>query len=75
MANWKEMDALESAFNQIHTVEFLVDRLQRSVDKQDKLAIVDITAALLAFLPTYTANFEEKFRTAWNATVTPENND
>ena len=74
MTNWNEMDALERAFNEIHTVEFLVDRLQESVDKQDTLATVDITAALLAFLPTYTANFEEKFRTAWNATVTPENN-
>ena len=62
---WKVMNDLQESFNNITTFSFLLDKLQEAVDADDKLQIVDITAALNAYYPVYTADFDKKFQTAW----------
>ena len=69
---WQVMNDLNEAFNQIGTFDFLLDQLQRQVDEQNQQGIVDTSHALLAFLPPYIQNFDEKFKVAWEQTVKPE---
>ena len=66
---WHAMNDLEEAFNKIATFEFLIDHLQEAVDKQEFRQIVDTSHALLAFLPPYINNYENKFQVAWKKTV------
>ena len=68
---WEEMNAVDEAFNRIATIEWLSERLQEAVDRDDRLEIINISHALLATIPTYISNFEEKFKAAWQVTVTP----
>jgi len=63
------MNELEESFNQITYLEFLIDQLQEAVDSGETQDIVDITAALTAFYPVYTRNFDMKFKKAWNEVV------
>ena len=67
--NWAAMNAVESAFSKIITIDFLLEQLMEAADAQDNLAVVDISMALNAFLPVYTKHFDEKFKLAWNQTV------
>ena len=67
------MNDLDEAFNQIGTFEFLLDQLQRNVDEQNQQGIVDTSHALLAFLPPYIQNFDDKFKVAWKKTVNHDN--
>jgi len=54
---WKVMNDLQESFNNITTFSFLLDKLQEAVDADDKQQIIDITAALNAYYPVYTADF------------------
>ena len=66
---WEVMNGLEEAFNKIATVEFMVDELNDVVSRNDTEQIVDIGAALMAYLPVYISHYEKASRRAWNNTV------
>ena len=66
---WTVMNNLEESFNNITTFNFMLEELQQAVDVNDTQKIVDTTAALNAFYPVYTSNFERKFKEAWNVVV------
>ena len=67
---WEVMSELEQAFNKIATVEFMVDELNEAVCRNDTQEIVEISAALMAYLPVYLSHYERASRRAWNNTVT-----
>ena len=69
---WQAMNDVDEAFNQIGTFDFLLDQLQRHVDEQNQQGIVDTSHALLAFLPPYIQNFDDKFKAAWKKIVKPQ---
>ena len=66
---WEVMNGLEEAFNKIATVEFMVDELNEAVSRNDTQQIVDVSAALMAYLPVYLSHYEKASRRAWNNTV------
>ena len=66
---WEVMNGLEEAFNKIATVEFMVDELNEAVSRNDTQQIVDISHALMAYLPVYLSHYEKASRRAWNNTV------
>ena len=66
---WEVMSELEQAFNKIATVEFMVDELNEAVCRNDTQEIVEISAALMAYLPVYLSHYERASRRAWNNTV------
>ena len=68
---WEVMNNVEEAFSQITTIEFLTNQIQRAVNDGDTNSINDAAHALIAFVPTYQKNFDEKFATAWTQVVTP----
>ena len=66
---WEAMSNLEDAFNQITPLSDMLDHLQEAVDREDKKSIVDITAALNAYIPVYIAQYDKASKRAWNKTV------
>ena len=68
---WGVMNDVEEAFSQVTTIEFLTNQIQRAVNDGDTNSINDAAHALIAFVPTYQKNFDEKFATAWKQVVTP----
>lgn len=68
---WEVMNDLEEAFNQVTTFSFLLDQLQEAVESNDRQRIVDTTHALIAFIPPYTKNWDNKFLKAWEHVVKP----
>ncbi len=68
---WECMNDVEEAFSQVTTIEFLTNQIQRAVNDGDTNSINDAAHALIAFVPTYQKNFDEKFATAWTQVVTP----
>lgn len=68
---WTVMNDLQESFLNINTLEFMCDELQHAVECGDHAKIIDITHAMVAFLPVYTDSFDEKFDTAWKEVVTP----
>ena len=68
---WEVMNEVEEAFSQVKTIEFLTDEIQRAVDVGDIDSINNGAHALIAFVPSYQRNFDEKFATAWKEVVTP----
>jgi len=66
---WKVMNDLEDSFNKISTVDFLSEKLNDAVNSGNQQDVVDISHALLAFLPVYQKDFDEKFQVAWKKTV------
>ena len=66
---WEVMNGLEEAFNKIATVEFMVDELNDAVSRNDPQQLVDISHALMAYLPVYVSHYEKASRRAWNNTV------
>jgi|DEB0MinimDraft_6_1074348.scaffolds.fasta_scaffold25173_2 hypothetical protein len=66
---WKVMNDLEDSFNKISTVDFLSEKLNDAVNSGNQQDVVDISHALLAFLPVYQKDFDEKFQIAWKKTV------
>ena len=68
---WGVMNDVEEAFSQVTTIEFLTNQIQRAVDAGDINSVNDAAHALIAFVPTYAKNFDEKFATAWGEVVTP----
>jgi len=69
---WKVMNDLEESFSRIATIEFLSDKLVEAADSDNRLEVVDIANALLAFIPVYTNDFDRKFKKCWEEVVTPE---
>ena len=66
---WEVMNGLEEAFNKIATVEFMVDELNDAVSRNDTQQVVNISHALMAYLPVYVSHYEKASRRAWNNTV------
>ncbi len=66
------MNDLEESFSRVSTIDFLTNKLIEAVDSDNRQDIVDITHALLAFVPVYTNDFDEKFKKCWEEVVTPE---
>jgi hypothetical protein len=66
---WEAMSNLEDAFNQITPFSNMLDQLQEAVDRDDRQSIVDITAALNAYVPVYIAQYDKASKRAWNKTV------
>jgi hypothetical protein len=66
---WQVMNSLQESFNNITTFDFILEELQQAVDAGDTQKIVDTTAALNAFYPVYTSNFDRKFKEAWDTVV------
>ena len=69
---WIVMNDLEEAFSTITAFSFMLEQLQEAVDANDTQRIVDTTAALNAFVPVYTNNWDNKFKVAWNHVVKQE---
>ena len=63
---WQVMNSLEEAFSEITAFGFMLEQLQEAVNANDTQQIIDITAALNAFYPVYTNNWDKKFKIAWN---------
>ena len=72
---WETMNEVEEAFSQVTTIEFLTNQIQRAVDVGDVDSINDAAHALIAFVPMYQKNFDEKFKKAWTTVVTPSYNE
>lgn len=68
---WTVMNDVQESFNQIGSIDFLVDELQEAVDNNNRERIIDISHALLAFLPVYQDSFDRKFNVAWEEVVGP----
>ena len=66
---WQVMNSLEEAFSEITAFSFMLEQLQEAVDSGDSQQIVDITAALNAFYPVYTKNWDKNFKKAWDEMV------
>ena len=66
---WEVMNQLEEAFNKIAAVEFMVEELNDAVNQNETDRIVDISHALLSYLPVYISHYEKSSRRAWNNTV------
>ncbi len=66
---WEVMSNLEDAFNQIQPFSSMLDQLQEAVDSNDRQSIIDITAALNAYVPVYIAQYDKASKRAWNKTV------
>ena len=66
---WKVMNDLNDAFSHIGEIEFLIDELQRAVDKSDRASIIDLTAAMTAFMPVFTAQYDRAQDIAWTQVV------
>lgn len=67
--NWEVMNSLQESFNEITAFGFMLDKLQEAVDANDTQSIVDITAALNAFYPVYTKNWDDTFKVAWKQII------
>ena len=66
---WEVMNDLETSFNQIVTIETLVNDLEASVNAQDLEEITTITKALVHYLPVYINQYDKVSKRAWNNTV------
>ena len=69
---WELMNELEQSFSNINTIDFLAEKLIEAVDSDNRQDVVDISHALLAFIPVYTKDFDEKFKKCWEEVVIPE---
>jgi len=67
---WEVMNDLEESFNRIITLTGMIDDLNDAVNCGDQDAIVDLSAAMTAFMPVYIRQYEKASRRAWNNTVT-----
>ena len=66
---WEVMNDLEDSFNRITTLEKMIDDLNDAVNNDDRDAIVDLSAAMTAFMPVYIRQYEKASRRAWNNAV------
>ena len=67
---WEVMNDLEESFNRITALEKMIDDLNDAVNCGDQDAIVDLSAAMIAFMPVYIRQYEKASQRAWNNTVT-----
>lgn len=63
------MNGLEESFNQISTLEFMIEQLVEAVDNEDQQSVRNLTHALQSFMPVYTHQYEKASQRAWNNTV------
>ena len=66
---WEVMNGLEESFNQISTLEFMIEQLVEAVDNEDQQSVRNLTHALQSFMPVYTHQYEKASQRAWNNTV------
>ena len=66
---WNVMNDVEVAFAEITTFNFMLEQLQDAVDNGRTNEIIDLTHALIAFMPVYTDNWDRKFKVAWEHVV------
>ena len=66
---WEILQDLEDAFDKVITIEFLAERLQLALEKNNMSDIIDITHALNAFLPVFIQNYDENLKKTWNHVV------
>lgn len=66
---WTVMNDIEESFSQVTHFAFLIDQLQDAVEENDMRAISDISKALSSFYPIYNANFDKKFKVAWDHVI------
>tara|TARA_B100001094_G_scaffold188216_1_gene182420 strand:+ start:979 stop:1305 length:327 start_codon:yes stop_codon:yes gene_type:complete len=66
---WEVMNNLEESFNRIKVVEEMIDDLTQAVNNEDRTQIIDITNALVAYMPVYTSQYQKASQKAWNNTV------
>ena len=69
--NWKVMNDLNKAFDQITGLTFLLEHLQEAVDSGKTQRVVDASLAANAFISVYTQNWDDKFQEAWTHVVKP----
>ena len=69
---WELMNELEQSFSHITTIEFLSNKLVEASDSNNRQDFAEISHALLAFIPVYTKDFDEKFKKCWEEVVIPE---
>ena len=67
---WEVMNDLEESFNRITALEKMIDDLNDAVNCGDQDAIVDLSAAMTAYMPVYIRQYEKASQRAWNNTVT-----
>jgi len=67
---WEVMNDLEESFNRIITLDGMIDDLNDAVNCGDQDAIVDLSAAMTAYMPVYIRQYEKASQRAWNNTVT-----
>ena len=67
---WEVMNDLEESFNRIITLDGMIDDLNDAVNCGDQDAIVDLSAAMTAFMPVHIRQYEKASQRAWNNTVT-----
>lgn len=56
------MNELEDTFNQIATIHFLSDALQKAIDEDDAATIIDTADAIHSFLPVFQSVFKNKIK-------------
>ena len=66
---WEVMNDLEESFNRIVAIEKMIEDLNDAVNHGDHDAIVDLTAAMTAYMPVYIRQYEKASQRAWNNTV------
>jgi hypothetical protein len=68
---WQRMNALEEAFNRIGSVEFLIEKIDDHLSKDNVEEAKVALHALKAFLPVLVEDYDEASRKAWNDIVLP----
>ena len=66
---WTVMNDIEESFSHVVYFEFLINQLQDAIVDEDMKAINNISTALSSFYPIYNANFDKKFKVAWDHVV------
>ena len=70
--NWKVMQDVEDAFNQIIAINMLVEEIESCLLQGDTIGASAATQALKTFTRVYEQRFDRKFARAWERVVTPQ---
>jgi len=66
---WEVMNGLEESFNRIVALDQMIGDLQEAVNNDDRQSIIDLTHAIVAYMPVYMNQYEKASQRAWNNTV------
>ena len=69
---WQALEDVDSAFNHISHLEFLIDELQEAVDNDRRLDVISISACLTSFIPVFTETFDRKWSACRRMLMNPE---